>query len=58
LTTKKNENTVEEKLQSLLEEVEWSLTGKERKTKKGSKKNRQNTWEEVFVTKIGGSLDK
>ena len=39
-TTKKSENTVEEKLQSLLEECGWSLTVKEGRTKKGSKKNR------------------
>ena len=37
-TIKKIENTVEGKLQSLLEERGWSLTGKEGKTKKGSKK--------------------
>ena len=32
-----------DKLQSLLEERGWSLTGKEGKTKKGSKKNRRKT---------------
>ncbi len=40
---KKSESTVEGKLQSLLEERGWSLTGKEGKTTKGSKKNRQKT---------------
>ena len=34
-TIKKSENTVEGKLQSLLEERGWSLTGKEEKTKEG-----------------------
>jgi hypothetical protein len=42
-TRKKIENTVEGKLQSLLEECGWSLTDKEGKTKKGSKKNRRET---------------
>ena len=42
-TIKKSENTVEGKLQSLLEERGWSLTGKEGKTKEGSKKNRRKT---------------
>ena len=41
-TIKKSENTVEGKLQSLLEERGWSLTGKEEKTK-GPKKNRRKT---------------
>ena len=40
-TIKKSESTVEGKLQSLLEERGWSLTGKGGKTKQGSKKNRQ-----------------
>ncbi len=42
-TIKKSERTVEDKLHSLLEERGWSLTGKEGKTKKGSKKNRRKT---------------
>ena len=42
-TIKKSENTVGGKLQSLLEERGWSLTGKEGKTKEGSKKNRRKT---------------
>ena len=42
-TIKKIENTVEDKLQTLLEERGWSLTGKEGKTKKGSTKNRRKT---------------
>ena len=42
-TIQKSENTVEGKLQSLLEERGWSLTDKEGKTKKGSKKNRRKT---------------
>ena len=42
-TIKKSESTVEVKLQSLLQERGWSLTGKEGKTKKGSKKNRRKT---------------
>jgi hypothetical protein len=40
-STKTDENTTEEKLQSLLVECGWSLTGKEGKNKKGSNKNRR-----------------
>jgi hypothetical protein len=40
-STKTDENATEEKLQSLLGECGWSLTGKEGKTKKGSNKNRR-----------------
>ena len=38
-----SENTVEGKLQSLLEERGWSLTGKVGKTKEESTKNRRKT---------------
>ena len=43
--TKNTENTVEEKLKSLLGEFHggWSLTDKEGKTKEGSNKNRRRT---------------
>jgi hypothetical protein len=40
-STKTDENATEEKLQLLLGECGWSLTGKEGKTKKGSNKNRR-----------------
>ncbi len=39
--TKTSENTTEEKLQLLLGECGWSLTGKEGKANKGSNKNRR-----------------
>jgi hypothetical protein len=39
--TKTGDNATEEKLQSLLGECGWSLTGKEGKAKKGSNKNRR-----------------
>ncbi len=40
-STKTDENATEEKLQSLLGDCGWSLTGKEGKAKKGSNKNRR-----------------
>ncbi len=40
-STKTSENATEEKLQLLLGECRWSLTGKEGKAKKGSNKNRR-----------------
>jgi hypothetical protein len=40
-STKTGENATEEKLQLLLGECGWSLTGKEGKAKKGSNKNRR-----------------
>jgi hypothetical protein len=60
-STKTGENATEEKLQSLLGECGWSLTGEEGKARKGFNKNRRrmNTGDDkASDSEYGGETQK